>query len=952
MCRSYIAAHWSGFHDAESSLQSYTLSAGLWPDDDSLLPPTSLPPSTSSLLHPVTLPANITIYINLVAISNAGLMTSVTSDGVFIDDSPPIVRNITVDTEWAGSAAPETQYSNTGLRVAWNSHNLLSPIHSNSWFILSYSNTAIPLDTQNVGNGNSGTASGLLLADGDTYSIVVTTCNGAGLCTVAESSSILVDSTPPLDGYFAVETGSTFPRNTTVPGGMTWRNRLRAGDSRINLAFYGFSDIHSGISEYWATVGTSYGESNLTGGPLLLASSPASESGTRTASVAMERHLDINETVYISLWAVNGAGLESRRVQGSFVVQEVEDRPTNGTLHLRRSSLCDLHSCLGHCTCAARGDLCPVNSDEIPMCVGIEPTAVSGELSVRVVNVASQQATGGGDLFTAITDKLLGRWEVPDPSPYQRLEWTVGENGASPGSGLFDTTYQHVWQEAGDSLSAIFSVNPLYPLLNGRSYVFHVRAWYNFTHYTVFQSTGITVDVSGPQVVAGGRLREGGSGDIDYSANQTNIGVSWGGVFIQELSGVHSSYEIGIGDTPGMDNVVSFSPVPSAQTTATLTGSFSHGRRYYSSLRATSPLAVTVDSISDGFIVDLSPPQVGVVLDGLSYHDDISQSNTDSLSARWTGFHDPESGIHHYEVAWSDSPDPPAEGQYVNVGIRLHWTVTVLSLSHGITYYIHIVAVNNAGVRSLSVASNGITVDTTRPEHLYCEWVPLNISTFDPIITGSSPCNYTNVGVDQVPPSQDFTPLSGCVSQLLQSPLSLPLQTTAGSIYTVSFWVRPRPHPEGCGHQTPLLARVMAPGLEEVVSVHTQRGDTLYRWSHFQFQFTADDPTSILTLSSENGLVLDGVSVEECQSVESTSFDDIITNRTSVFRVSQEHISGMRTRLQVAWDVGDREGGVSEYLWAIGTTERGEQLQPFTSTGLLWTQLRDGNCDVFLSHCS
>lgn len=918
----------------------------MWPEDDSVLPPMSLPPSTSFLLHPITLPTNITIYINLVAVSNAGLMTSVTSGGVFIDDSPPLITNITMDTEWAGSAVRATQYSSTALRVTWNSHNLLSPIHSNSWFILSYPNTAIPLNTQTVNNQNSGIATGLLLADGNRYSIAVSSCNAAGLCSIAESSSILVDSSPPVDGYFAMETGSTFSHNVTVAGGMTWRNRLRAGDSRINLAFYGFSDVHSGISEYWATVGTSFGQSDLTGGAVELTSSLASEAGTRTATVTMEQHLVFNDTLYITLWAVNGAGLESRRVQGSYIVQEVTGQTNNGTLYLRRSSLCYLHSCLGHCTCAARGDLCPVSSDDINMCVEVDAVDVPAEQRVIVFNIASQQ-TSGGDLFTAITDKLLGRWEVPDPSLYERLEWTVGENGAPPGFGLFDTTVDHIWQEVGNSLEAVFSVNPLYPLLDGMSYMFYVRAWFNSTHRTVFQSNGITVDVNGPQTVAGGRIREGGSGDIDYSANQTSIDVSWSGVFISELSGAYPLYKIGIGDTPGSDNVVPFSPVPSSQTAGTLTGPLSHGRWYYTSLRATSPLAVTVDSISDGFVVDLSPPEVGVVLDGLSYHDDISQPNTDSLSARWTGFHDAESGIHHYEMAWSNTPDPPAEDQYVNVGIRLRGTVTGLSLVHGVTYYTHIVAVNNAWMWSPSVASNGITVDITRPDHLQCDWVALNSSMVEPIITGLSPCNDSYVGVDEVPTSQDFTPLSGCVSQLLQGSVPLPLPTSPGSVYTVSFWLRPRPDTEGCGHETPLLARVLAPGLNEMVSVHTQAGDLLDRWSRFQFQFTADNSTSILTLSTisdQYGVVFDGLSVTECEMLQSIPIDDIITSRSSVFHVSQEHISGRRTRLQVQWEVGDREGGgVREYLWAIGTTERGEQLQPFTSTGMLGSSARYQN---------
>lgn len=792
---------------------------------------------------------------------------------------------------------------------------------------------------------DSGTASDLLLADGDSYTATVSSCTAAGLCSLAEASRpVLVDSSPPVDGYFAVATGSTFSRNATVPGGMTWRNRIIRGDSRINLAFYGFSDAHSGVLEYWAAIGTNFGQTDLTEGAVPLTSSLASDTGTRIALVRMVRNLDLNEALYITLWAVNGAGLESRRVQGSFIVEEVVGQANNGTLYHLRASNCSLGSCLGHCTCAARGDLCPLSSGDVPACVVVENTAVAVEERVSVYNMAPQQAAAmeGEDLFTAVTDKLVGRWEVPDHSPYQRLEWTVGEKGMSPGTGLFDTRVNQIWREAGSSLFSIFSVNGSFPLLDGGSYVFHVRAWFNSTHYAVFESSGITVDVSGPLTVVGSHLREVGSGedtDIDYSANQTNIEVSWNGVFISELSGAHSTYQIGIGDTPGSDNVVMFSEVPTLVTSAVLAGSFSHGRPYYSTLRATSPLSVTVESLSDGFTVDLSPPKVGVVLDGLRYWDAISQLDTQPLSARWTGFHDAESGIHHYEMAWSQSPTPPAESEYEDVGIGLRQSLAGLGLRHGQTYYSHIVALNNAGVRSPSVASNAITVDTTRPEHRQCDWEALNISLFEPISTGSSPCNSSTseiAGVDLLLPSEDFVPLSGCVSHLLTGSLSLPLSTSADSLYTFSFWLGRRPGGGGCGHETPLLAQVMAPGLDEVVTVHTRNGDPLHRWTRFQFQFTAENSSSILTLSTLSdryGIVFDAFSLSECHPIEPIPISDVITNRSSVFHVGQEHISGMWTRLQAHWELGEEEG-VREYQWAIGTTERGEQLQPFTSTGV------------------
>jgi hypothetical protein len=45
-------------------------------------------------------------------------------------------------------------------------------------------------------------------------------------------------------------------------------------------------------------------------------------------------------------------------------------------------------------------------------------------------------------------------------------------------------------------------------------------------------------------------------------------------------------------------------------------------------------------------------------------------------------------------------------------------------------------------------------------------------------------------------------------------------------------------------------------------------------------------------------------------------------------------VSGAWTRFRASWELGEEgEERVREYMWAIGTTEGGEQLQPFTSTG-------------------
>ena len=934
---------------------------GLVPNDSSIIRPTLLPPSESSLLlpAPMLLPINRRVYTTLVAYNRAGLSTTVSSDGVYIDDTPPqSIGPVTIDTQWAGSASMATQYSSSVVRVTWGFTDTLTAINQHFWSLVSREGVRVPLPGKNAGSQNYGTCVGLQLADGESYSARVTACNTAGLCLQQTSAPVLVDSSPPIDGYFAVRTNSAAEIDRTVPGGMTWRNRPVRGYAQLNIAFLGFSDPHSGIAEYWATVGSSYSGSDLTSGAIRLQSSLASQSGTRLALVILTRLLDLRELVYVSIWAVNGAGLRSHIVQGSFSLDPLPQNPNNGSLVLVRSFTCTPESCLGHCTCAARGQLCSATPALLSSCQPLNAASLSSNMLLRVYNVVPQLRAGAdmSVLFTAVTDKLEGRWESVEPrsTAFQRLEWSVGEKGFTPGAGLIDTINDAIWRDAGTSLTAVFTVSSSYPLQHGVAYVFHVRAWYSNSTYAVFSSEGVTVDTAGPEVPRGLRVREtdeefGSQVDIDFTSNASQVATSWDGVFVPFLTGNYSTFEVGLGNVPETGNVVSFSPVPSGTTSTLLAASsLRQAQRYYATVRAISPLGITTTSISDGFVVDLTPPNVGVVLDGLRYHDARAQSNTSSYSARWFGFNDPESGIHHYEVAVTPTISPPDKSSYHDVGIRLKATLNGLNLTQGQTYYTHIVAVNMAGLRSQNIVSSGRVIDTTKPSGVQCVaygMESLANPSFEGVTGPSIPCSMVTadaatqgwtLGVSYtavLSSSASFDPFGdGCTSLYFVGAVSQMFSTTPGTSYTLGFALR-RFISEDSEHTAIFQARVTAPGLQHIVTIST----VVDSWQRFEFVFEAVELTSEIVLSTLNdqyGLIVDEVSVRSCMGEVELVSSDIIAQRWSgVVSVSTEYISMTTTRLYANWNIRDSESGVREYLWAIGTVPGGEQLQRYTSTG-------------------
>ncbi|XP_021356985.1 uncharacterized protein LOC110452658 [Mizuhopecten yessoensis] len=87
--RSYIAAFWEGFHDPHSNIREYSVSIGTCRGCQEVLETQAVGITNEFVLSMKHLGVGLTYYTTVTACNTANLCSSVTSDGVILDNSPP-----------------------------------------------------------------------------------------------------------------------------------------------------------------------------------------------------------------------------------------------------------------------------------------------------------------------------------------------------------------------------------------------------------------------------------------------------------------------------------------------------------------------------------------------------------------------------------------------------------------------------------------------------------------------------------------------------------------------------------------------------------------------------------------------------------------------------------------------------------------------------------------------
>ncbi|XP_070572851.1 uncharacterized protein [Ptychodera flava] len=139
-------------------------------------------------------------YITIKAVTGSGRYVIASSDGVYVDDTPPIFDYLYhVDKAWSEDEPVTFQGSNSTIAVRWSAYDIGSQVYEFKWAIGTTPNGTDIQDFVSVGLDNFVYNEELegALEDRKTYYVTVHATNNAGLSTVAITSGVTLILTPP-----------------------------------------------------------------------------------------------------------------------------------------------------------------------------------------------------------------------------------------------------------------------------------------------------------------------------------------------------------------------------------------------------------------------------------------------------------------------------------------------------------------------------------------------------------------------------------------------------------------------------------------------------------------------------------------------------------------------------------------------------------------------------------
>ncbi|XP_070207962.1 uncharacterized protein [Littorina saxatilis] len=872
-----VPAQWTGFSDPQTGVAEFTWCVGESAGRCDVTAPTHALQRRSVHSSAMKLPLDTPLYVTVRARNPGGLETVSVSDSFVVDPTPPEVVSKPHFLSPRDGTASTSQWDRSVLCLAWRFSDPESSVVTHTVYIRSNLTGRFVTDPVYLGPDEQLSVTftkKMLLADGDSHWATVSACNSASLCVTATSDVILVDSSPPFSGTF--ESPLSWSReNSTAEDVIT----------SVKVSWRDFKDPDSAVNSYLFIAGSSYNGEDMTNGEVTVPHVDTSKSQTHT--LILNSELTSGDVIYFSLAAVNKVGLLGPIVRMAFEVLFENADGTSGSLLLIRHS-CDVAYCTKECTCSAAGKLCDHITSPCNELNGSHSDLTNVQV-VPYIGSSSEQ-----HLFTTSAKCLEGHWRPNNSEIFRnisRFEWSFSLEDLPPGEGIFDPLTESVWHDVGRHVTAVHCMPGSRMLESGLNYILHVRIWITGEDHVSFTSQPVRVDHSPPIVRRGKTVLDSDvtcKFDEDYVTTEPTITACWGDVFY-DLESAVVSYEVWLGTSSFASNHKKLTDVGLNTTWTFTTTSLETGTSYYVTVRARNEAGLQTTAVSDGFLINVTPPVPGVAFPAGRYRNRHAQSSTSSLTVSWYGFEDMESGVASYYVALHDEDDVKTPiVPFTHAGIDTEFTKAGLTLEHNHSYVVSVKARDAAGLESKAVVSPAILVDVTPPEGVTCLLFALERES-----------NLT------------FTWTSAFLHDMYTAELSLHLADT----------------------NIMLNVEVGASGLEYGAKGYVELEDLkmpfFFRYAQSgnataQHSFLAGERQGNTTLNvvveAPAGAEIHA-SLYVCSDIGTSPKEAIIIHQLSQYSVS------MCARIV------DRESGIQSIMMGIGKTAGGLQIQPWTPVG-------------------
>ena len=768
-----IQGKWKCF-DRESEISSQLVGVGTYPGGTDIhafkelgfLSQTTMDGVSYVQFPNITILEKVRYHVTIKITNGAGLKKTITSDGILIDITPPLVAPLYIKD---GEGGKDKNF--TSDRFTFSAHWKQAFADAESGLaeyrvgLGTRPGLANIIAFKTVGLQTNVTLTGLLLESGQRYFLTVVGCNGVGMCVNASSNGAIVDFVPPHSGK--VVTGLTGPPvlyqwiTKSVWARWNWcladEKRFFASLNYSQCSNDSFFDFHSGIDMFRISVVAQ--DTNELLAPFKLA-------GRQRYT---GRNINLQDGVYsVAVEASDKAGLAARGLSNTFIV----DSSPPVILLLQ-------HGHFGK----------PITFINTPVAIFRSYFVVEDDLSeVKAYKIGVGSYSGADDIinfqsfslrhptsslqanWTSLkTTSLKNNWRyyitvlainsadlfTIKSSPPLLSDFDAPQNGVVlDGWGLQDAGYQSftsvyrahwygftdfsgiekvylglssksnstvcdIREEEFVSSDTNFHVLTELTLISGQKYYACLKLVDKTGNSAFFQSNGLIIDASPPSP---GYVTDGRPGhDIEAQIENSVLRASWGNFTENETTIL--SYQLAFGSFPGGQDIQSLTNVGIVNTATSSrlrVSELTTGQRYYASVIAYNVLGMPSSMVSsDGVLVDFTPPLFSEpVRDGDDPSSDLRCTSVSSLKATWK-CKDPETGLSTVEIAFGTQPSGKNIMNFTSLPVlQTSFMANNIKLQLGYRYFAIIQCTNKVGLKAFSF-SDGIVYDNTPPNPVY-----------------------------------------------------------------------------------------------------------------------------------------------------------------------------------------------------------------------------------------